>query len=278
MSHAWYVYCFTWAGAPRADLGEGVDPRFPVERIANPPLAAVASRVGWDRVDLSKLEEGTVDVPWLCSVAARHHEVVFRAAGESPVLPLRLGTLFRSRESLLARMRANQPQLADALEQLNGRQEWSVKIYRDREPTTDPGATHGACQPNSHASPLAAAHAVGGDVLTADSPGRRYFAEKHREHEGRRAARQVLRRELSAVESALEPLAAAWRRLGPLPACPTNEPQTVVWNGVFLLPVAWCEAFRARCRRLQQHLADQQLRLELSGPWPPYHFCPAFGV
>ena len=66
----------TWANCPLADFGLGVDPRFAVELVGYGQLAAVTSRVGWDQVDLAKLQEGTVDVQWMSKVAVRHNEII----------------------------------------------------------------------------------------------------------------------------------------------------------------------------------------------------------
>ena len=81
-----------------------------MELFGEGPTAAVTSRVGRDRFDPDRLQGKTAnDIRWLGTVAARHNEIICKAAASSPVLPLRLGTLFCSPISLLAVLRAARP-------------------------------------------------------------------------------------------------------------------------------------------------------------------------
>ena len=84
-------------------IGPGVDPRFAVELIREGQIAAVISRVGLDQFAPERLEGKTAeDVEWLGRIATRHHEIICQAAASAAVLPLRLGTMFHSRDSLQA--------------------------------------------------------------------------------------------------------------------------------------------------------------------------------
>ena len=128
-----YLYALTWANCPLADFGLGVDPRFAVELVGYGQLAAVTSRVGWDQVDLAKLQEGTVDVQWMSKVAVRHNEIIGVLARHVPVLPMRLGILFESQSSLIAKLTSCEADTAKFLRYLADRQEWAVKIYVDED-------------------------------------------------------------------------------------------------------------------------------------------------
>jgi hypothetical protein len=50
----------------------------------------------------------------------------------------------------------------------------------------------------------------------------------------------------------------------------------MVWNGAFLLSRATLHSFQAACEQLGIEVAPKGLLVELTGPWPPYHFCPSF--
>jgi hypothetical protein len=266
MNEAWYVYAFTWANAEAASLGAGVDPPFPVELVSNRKVAALASRLDLARFNLAKLQEGTASLPWVSEVAVRHDEIVRETACRWPVLPLRLGTVFTSRSSLLARLGECEAKVASFLEQLGTRREWTVKVYLDESLANDETNAPEPCEAALAQGP-AGTDAPGG-------AGTQYLVARRRRNDRRRETKAVAARLVGGVESDLGVLADAWRRLAPLSAAVTGRPEKMLWNGAFLLREAVQQTFQATCERLCESLGSQGLLLKATGPWPPYHFCP----
>lgn len=153
MNEHCYLYALTWAGCPPESFGPGVDPRFAVELVRCGPLAALTSRVGLDQFDLAKLQEGTADLPWVSKVALRHNAIIDALASRQPVLPMRLGTLFQSRSSLIAKVARCEADVVQFLRHLEDRQEWAVKIYVD-ENRAEKAVLSGPAPPGKRA-PLA---------------------------------------------------------------------------------------------------------------------------
>jgi hypothetical protein len=48
----------------------------------------------------------------------------------------------------------------------------------------------------------------------------------------------------------------------------------MIFNGAFLLLRSDIDAFRGEVEAIGDTYAEQGLTLELTGPWPPYNFCP----
>ena len=48
----------------------------------------------------------------------------------------------------------------------------------------------------------------------------------------------------------------------------------MIGNSAFLLQACVQEQFAVTCQRLGSELGADGLILEVSGPWPAYHFCP----
>jgi hypothetical protein len=262
MDEHYCVYALTRANGAVGVIGPGVDPRFPVELVRCGQLAALTSRVGLDQFDPAKLQEGTADVPWLTKVALRHNEIIASLARHLPVLPMRLGTFFASRSSLITRLTPYEARALEFLQHLEDRQEWAVKIYVDEDRAQRVVAANSAQQLNGLAQ-------VGG--------GTQYLAAKAREVERRRQGEATVRQAIMTVEARLQDFADAWRRLRPLSATLTNRPEKMVWNGTFLLSRSQTQPFQAMCEQLRGELATGGLIVGLTGPWPPYHFCPSFG-
>jgi hypothetical protein len=267
---AFYLYAFTWSDCPADGLGPGVDPRFRVGLVScgrpgdgpdfcgrtpqnsgPSPLvrvAALASRVGLDQFDLSRLAgQSAADVEWLSQVAFRHNQIITQAARHRPVLPLRIGSLFRSRASLSARLEQCRPVVTEFLERLGDRQEWAAKIYLDQ------GHLSGSVGPGS---------------------GKDYLVRKRQHEQARRTAQEQGQREAAAVEAALASQADLACRVRILPAGLTGRREKMLLNAAYLVSRSASEAWLRLAERLGRAAAEKGLLLEITGPWPPYHFCP----
>ena len=104
--------------------------------------------------------------------------------------------------------------------------------------------------------------------------GARYLAAKGQRMERRRQLDSTIKQTASTVEDRLTGIADAWHRLRPLPQCFTTRQEKMVWNGAFLLARSGIAAFHAECETLRRDLLPSGMIVEITGPWPPYHFCP----
>ena len=110
-----------------------------------------------------------------------------------------------------------------------------------------------------------------------DLPGARYLQEKQLRTEARKQAKL---RSLSVAEQLLEELV----KLG-VDACTLKlQPKTIsgrdeemVLNCAFLLPRERVAEIRGRVKRIGSKYAEEGVDLDVSGPWPPYSFCPVVG-
>lgn len=263
MDECYYLYALTWASCPAERLGPGVDPRFPVELLPCTRLAALASRVGLDQFDIAKLQSESTDVPWLTQVALRHNQIVTEAAQHAPLLPLRLGILFQSATSLRDKIARCEMAAADFLGHLGDGQEWAAKMYADAR------LAEQASDPTRHppAFPPAAAGA-----------GQQYLAQRQVHHQQNQDRQQQLHRTVLGVKELLTANADRYCRVRPLPANLTGRSEKMIWNAAFLVSRAKQDRWLARVDEVRQGLRSEGLSLEVSGPWPPYHFCPTLDL
>jgi hypothetical protein len=253
-------YAFARPDCRVQEIGAGVDPRFEVESIGDGPIAAVASRIGLDQFDPARLQGATAeDVRWLGQVAARHNEIICRAAESSAVLPLRLGTIFRSRDSLLAALARCRSPVVEFLKRLGDRREWGVKLYAAKLRVDEIDGPAGPPSPH---------------YLSPARTGTDYLTRKKAQIEAKRELRAAMHRTVQSVEQCLTNKAEEYRRIRTLPSDLTGRSEEMVFNAAFLLPASaqagWLETLHA----LRKDVHGKGLLLELSGPWPPYHFCP----
>ena len=262
MSNPHYCqYAFAQPDCRVREIGPGVDARFNVELIGEGPVAAVVSRVGLDQFDPDRLQGKTAeDIRWLGKIAARHNEIICQAASSSAVLPLRLGTLFCSQDSLRAALLRWRDVVAAFLRQLGDRQEWGAKLYLEKLRFEEMTA---------HAGPPAPCY------LAAARMGTDYLTRKKVELESRRELRVALHQTIQAVQQRLSVKAEHCRRIRTLPGELTGRAAEMVFNAAFLVPSSAQNSWLETIRRVREDVCGKGLLLEVSGPWPPYHFCPS---
>jgi hypothetical protein len=282
MDEYYYLYAVTWANVAPQGLPPGVDPRFPVEIVPCGQVAGLASRVGLDQFHPEWLQAESADVARLSEVALRHNAIVDALAGRSATLPLRLGALFQSRQSLVARLARCEAEAVEFLRRLADRQEWAVKVYLADDGglsqfSRDPAGARNGTVPsgNTENEPVAAHSAPPAAAPLGGSTGTQYLAAKRGQAQRRRQVQVAARQEVSALEEALQPLADSWRQLRVLPTTLTGRTEKMVSNGAFLVSRARQRAFHAACDQLRGELQAKGLIVEVTGPWPAYHFCPA---
>ncbi len=234
---ALYLYGISERCDPAAAQGLiGVDGSAPVECVPCGSLFCWVSRVARD-VFADRLAENMENLDWLAAASVRHQRVVGRLAERLDVLPARFGSVFLSEPSLAQDVNSRAESLHRALGRIRGAEEWGVKLF-------------------------AAPHSADGNVSARS--GREYLQRKSellaaREQGGPPPETKALAAELDAV--------AAASTLHPRPA--THQPG-LVWQASYLVPRTRVKKFHAVLQRFARKLTG--VRLETSGPWPPYSF------
>ena len=254
-------YAFAQPECRVQEIGPGVDPHFNVELICEGPIAAVTSRVGLDQFAPERLQGKTAeDIQWLGKIAARHNEIICQAASSSAVLPLRLGTVFRSRDSLQAMLVRCRSTVAKFLEQLGNRQEWGVKLYLEKR-RLEPIPGHTGPPPPHYLGP--------------PQTGTAYLTQKKAQLDGRR---EHARQRASDDPDGGTMFGGQSRALLPHSQSAERPDRPHRRNGLQRgFPAALFVAGKLAGDRpeFDRDVQSKGLVLEVSGPWPPYHFCPS---
>lgn len=93
--------------------------------------------------------------------------------------------------------------------------------------------------------------------------------QRHRE------LRAGLQEELQVAEHHLKTGTYGCCRVRLLPASLTGRSEKMVFNAAFLLPPAQVKTWLATVGRVRESVRRKALQLEVTGPSPAYHFCPA---
>lgn len=234
---AWYAYCVTEKQA----FPELLRHRKPV------PLESVTGIDGnqvflYPASDLAVLVSEHIPSDNRSQQHAKDHaRVIADCFKTSTVLPFRFGTIFANDELLRRSIRSNQRQFLANLEALHGKSEMHMKL------TLDDG-----CREQLK------------EVFTPGAGGGRTYLSDLRETATRQRERQTRARSLSTqLNRMFSPYAEeiSCRRLE------TGKMQLDVSH---LISSRLVERYQNKFQTAREQMRDCQL--QLSGPWPPYHF------
>ena len=99
-----------------------------VETVPCDEIVGVVSSVDLGEFGEEPLRRNLERLDWLSDVARTHDAVVQAVAARAPVAPMRLATIFADDAAIAARLRATYDGLVAALDRVEGRHEWSVKV------------------------------------------------------------------------------------------------------------------------------------------------------
>lgn len=254
MSSAVYLFGISLAGRVDAIPGPSVEGDAPIECVDLDGVAAIVSEVPVDAFTGPDAADRLADLSWVGPRACRHEEVVEAAMARSPVLPARFGTLFADRTSVARQVGARRGAILSFLEEMEGRSEWAVKGYVDREAGIEAVIEGGAFD------------------APPDSEGARYLWKKAR----RREAAEILDTQLAALSSRVDGSIGALCRsvhaLGPLSAQASGRDMEVFYRRAALIDDTAAGRLRAAANAFDSSAGGTIF--EVTGPWPPYHFCP----
>lgn len=247
-----YAYCITLT--PPATSGLiGVDGRATVYSLSTRGIVAVVSRASKEEFSESALGRLEKDIKELTEKVRLHETVVEEVMAQAPVLPLRFMTLFNTEDRLLEALRPHQNAFRTFLGEMQDKAEWAVKLYLDAN--------------------QAISYLLSGSLKTEqESPqasGERYLFQKQLQKRAREELVEAKAMLCQELYHRLSSLSVSSKRLRLLKA-----EGSMVFNAAFLVPRDRLEAFHRELDHLAGDYHKRGFLLHLSGPWPPYNFCP----
>ena len=247
--HGRYVYAVARGLDPAGLSGAtGLDER-PLEVVAHRDLVAVVSSVDLAEYGEEGLRTNLEDFSWLERVARGHDAVVQAAAAAAPTAPMRLAMICRDDAGVVERLAAWHDDLTDVLDRVEGRVEWSVKVYAARQPEAQPADGPGAQAPTSGAA---------------------YLQRKKAEAQARRTEETTALLVADEVHERLMAAAVAGRRLAAQDPRLTGRTERMLHNGAYLVEAGRSAEFAAVVDQVES--ANPDVVVESHGPWPPYSF------
>jgi Gas vesicle synthesis protein GvpL/GvpF len=247
------------ADAAAADLS-GMSGVGRVHGVQSGDITALVSAVPRAEFGAGPLRRTLNDMRWLERVARAHESVLDATLQTSTIVPLRMCALYDDHAAVRRMLEHEREAFAQALKVLDGRLEWAVKVLVDEERLMR--LAQARCE---QARALEREHEGHGEDGTD-------MLRRRLEHQVRDAAKTLATEVAQHVHARLE----EWT-LDAVTHPPQNRELSghhaeMVLNGAYLVERERIDELRELVRELEAHHAELGIRIELTGPWPPYNF------
>ena len=251
----WYVYGVVVAheAPPLAELTDA-DARQPLEAVTEGPLAAVVGRVPAEEFAENELRSHLNNMDWVETVARGHERVLDELCRRTTVIPMRLCTVYKTEGGIREMLLRESEALLAALEHLDGKTEWGVKVFFERP---------------------RASRAPSRDAASSEKgSGAAYMDHRRLERDRARQLDEQVEAAVSEIHERLGSLSQESTLNPPQRPEVSAHPGEMVLNGAYLIEHENETKFHAETDALQSRFASVGLEVVVTGPWPAYNFLP----
>lgn len=224
-------------------------------------LYAVVSKVSGCEFGEENLKKNLANFEWIKQKVGIHEKVIEGVMKESCVVPFKFGTIFNAEDNLKTMLEEHAEALGGNLKNLEGKEEWGLKIYCDMEKLK--GAVG-----KEDAEILKIDEEIG-----SSSCGKAYLLKKKKEELIKDALGKRINEYGKACFELLRGLSFAGRINKLLPKEVTEREEDMVLNSAFLVDKSKVAEFIQEVDAFKAEYNDKGFNFDCTGPWPPYNFC-----
>ncbi len=263
MDKGFYLYCIREKGNSEFSA-EGIGGG-KIFAIPYQDLEAVVSEVSLEEFGSEEIQKkAQEDLNWIKEKAQIHEHVIEQAmrAGSNliSVIPMKFGTIFKTEKSSKDCLRKNYQQFKDSLEKLRGKQEWGAKVYLKedvfKKTIEDKNEIVLAKKKEIESMPKGVA----------------FFAQKQIDEIVNQEKDKELERITEDIYENLGQLAFSKNKDKLLEKDFMGRPEEMVLNAFYLIEDSKLDLFQKKAEELKGKYNPIGLKVEMSGPWPSYHF------
>ena len=255
-----YLFCLTPASPLPEITGNGIDGINPLFVEVVGDVAAVLTEVNLDDFSGSDAKKNMENLELVAPRAVRHEEVVMAAMEHTPVLPVRFNTVFSSVAAVTKVLSECQDACNKYFQNTAGKHEYILKGFANL-----PGI-----RGRMTSDRLVAEQ----EQLAGLTPGKRYFFEQKIKGEVDRDANSWLKEIGKEIGELLDISSLEFSKCRLYSREVTGRDDEMFYHIALLVP----DSLVAELEEVTESWNTQQkarfLQIELSGPWPPYHFAP----
>ena len=206
------------------------------------------------------LKRNLTDIQWVELNAREHITVISMIMEHSTVIPFKFGTIYNTEDGLKKFITDYSESLAENLHHIEGKEEWSVKIYCNRKLLRE------------EIDELSEEAAELEKQIMASSPGKAFLLQRKKadliENEMDRLCRNCGQEYYNEFKSLSE--STSLNNL--LPKEYTGREDNMILNATFFVNKNKVAEFKGTFDKLKKIVGYSSFFIEGTGPWPPFSF------
>jgi hypothetical protein len=267
-----YLYCFYQGGGSLPDL-VGIDRDHKVFTLSYGYVNAAVSLVPLQEFDARPLEGRIGDLEWVAPRVLVHERIIEEIMAAYPVMPMRFCTIFAATDRIEELLEIHHTKISRFFSEITDKQEWGVKAYLDA----------GQLQKVLKRQ-IPQLQAVGIDLgeaslpvrCTQTGPGQAYLLGKKRDLAIKDELNSIVLKITEELFQGLLANAVKGVENKPL-KLEDDEKGEMILNAAFLVRKSDLRSFDEKVKETEEEYRNRGLAFSVTGPWPPYNFCPVFG-
>ncbi|MFN7873878.1 MAG: GvpL/GvpF family gas vesicle protein [Pirellula sp.] len=235
---------------------------FGIERLQAGSVFAWFKRVDRSEFEGEAGERNLSDINWLTPRVMAHDHAIGQLNKQSTFYPSRFGTLFSTDQALSSFTRSVTPTLLEFFRRIKGKQEWGIKLF---------GNYAHAAQKTAHESGII--------QKGASLKGANYLKLKQMQRDLSRSAGDVFHGTLEVAISSIQQVFPILKRRPTKAAVDGGSIEKLLASVAILELIENVDVVATWVERWNYDSEiNAGIRLELSGPWPAYTFCPTLNL
>ncbi len=262
-----YLYCIRKRiDTPSSFSAKGIDEKHVVTTIAFQELEAVVSDVSLEEFASEEIQKkAQEDLKWIKEKAIAHEKVIEEVMRRNDkvlsLIPMRFGAIFKDLTSLEEALKKDYSKIKEVLERIQGRQEWSVKIYiKDKKIFEQVIKNKNKAIKEKEKE------------IASLPEGMAYFMEEELKEVISSEVDKELNNVVEGIFESLSNQAEASVKSKILEKELTGRREPMVLNAAYLVSEEKIEDFKKELENLNQQTQAKGFCIEYSGPWPAYNF------
>ncbi|MCX6233320.1 MAG: GvpL/GvpF family gas vesicle protein [Bacteroidetes bacterium] len=251
-----YVYCIT-GNLPQPGQAAGFGD---LKYLKATGFYATIKYVSESDFSEENLKKNLSDISWVEPSVRDHINVISKIMENSAVIPFKFGTIYQSEDSLKKFIEDYSDSLTENLHNIEGKEEWAVKIYCDRKALSE------------QIDELSEEAAALEKQIMASSPGKAFLLKRKKtdliENEMDRLCKIYGQKYYNDFKNLSE--STCLNNL--LPKEFTGRVDTMILNATFLVSKNKVADFNGTVDTLRKKDGNSGFIIETTGPWPPFSF------
>ena len=253
-----YLYCVTDNAPKLKEVENFADEIYFIYRQG---IYAVVSKVKENEFSAENLKKNFANLDWIKEKANIHEKIIEGVMKYTCVIPFKFGTIFNTEDNLKVMLKEHSERFKVNLMNLEGKEEWGVKIYCDMERLK--GST---IKEDDEILKI-------DKEINSSSSGKAYFLKKKKEELIKDMLNKTINEDGQKSFNLLKGLSLEGRINKLLPKEVTEREDDMVLNSAFLVDKSKVAQFIQATDELKAKYNDKGFNFDCTGPWPPYNFC-----